>query len=341
MEEMQHTNDADQHGSDNVKTYQTVGGQEDTNDQPNRRSRAPRMFPALSFREALFLGESIQSLGAEKPIRRLTLFEALQRSPESATGRSLVTSSAQYGITTGSYTAEFLELTEVGAKATSPDTPKHEKTRAQFDLAIAHIAPFNTIYETYKNSRLPSVEVLRDAARGTGVRDDLANECVETFLANSRELGLMRTIAGSEHLITIEATIEQVDEPTTAHVEEGVDVLVSVETGSTGSLPTPKSRPDSRSVGKTCFVISPIGAPDSLERKHADLVLSALIEPALVDLGLDVIRADHISKPGMITGQVMEYIASADLVIADLSFANPNVYYELALRHAVRNRPCN
>ena len=51
---------------------------------------------------------------------------------------------------------------------------------------------------------------------------------------------------------------------------------------------------------------------------------------------LKMVRADQIEKPGMITKQIIEYILKSHLVIADLSFHNPNVFYELSLRHACR-----
>ncbi len=51
-------------------------------------------------------------------------------------------------------------------------------------------------------------------------------------------------------------------------------------------------------------------------------------------MGLRVVRADHIDNPGLITGQVIQHLLRSRLVIADLSFHNPNVFYELAIRHA-------
>jgi hypothetical protein len=38
----------------------------------------------------------------------------------------------------------------------------------------------------------------------------------------------------------------------------------------------------------------------------------------------------------MITAQILEYILKSKLVVADLSFHNPNVFYELSLRHVCR-----
>jgi hypothetical protein len=53
-------------------------------------------------------------------------------------------------------------------------------------------------------------------------------------------------------------------------------------------------------------------------------------------LGYEVIRADEITEPGIISAQILDRVLNDDLVIADLTDRNPNVYYELAVRHAAR-----
>lgn len=88
--------------------------------------------------------------------------------------------------------------------------------------------------------------------------------------------------------------------------------------------------------GRIAFVISPIGKPDSPERKRADQILRHVIEPAISDFEYNVIRADKIGKPGTITTQVINHIINDPLVIADLTGHNPNVFYELAVRHAIK-----
>jgi nucleoside 2-deoxyribosyltransferase len=49
------------------------------------------------------------------------------------------------------------------------------------------------------------------------------------------------------------------------------------------------------------------------------------------------VRADFITKTGSINKSVIQHIYNADLVIADLTDLNPNVFYELGVRHALRN----
>jgi hypothetical protein len=88
---------------------------------------------------------------------------------------------------------------------------------------------------------------------------------------------------------------------------------------------------------KLCFVIGPIGNEGSEPRIHADWLYEGIIAPVLEqhfpDLHLD--RADKIAAPGRVDGQIINRLYEADLVIADLSFHNPNAFYELAIRHNV------
>ena len=87
---------------------------------------------------------------------------------------------------------------------------------------------------------------------------------------------------------------------------------------------------------KLCFVIAPIGEPDSDTRKRSDQVLQYVITPAVSQVGYEPIRADQIDKPGIITNQVIQHIVSDPLVVADLTEHNPNVFYGLAVRHTLR-----
>lgn len=90
------------------------------------------------------------------------------------------------------------------------------------------------------------------------------------------------------------------------------------------------------SSGKICFLICPIKEPDSDARKRSDMVCKYLIEPIVQPFGYDVVRADRISEPGTITHQIIEQIINAELLVADLTDGNPNVFYELAVRHAIK-----
>jgi hypothetical protein len=85
-----------------------------------------------------------------------------------------------------------------------------------------------------------------------------------------------------------------------------------------------------------CFVIAPIGEEGSETRTRSDQVLNHVIAPAATECGYEALRADKISEPGIITSQVIQHLVEDPLVIADLTGRNPNVFYELAVRHAVK-----
>lgn len=63
-----------------------------------------------------------------------------------------------------------------------------------------------------------------------------------------------------------------------------------------------------------------------------------LIKPVVENKGILCVRADEIKHSGSIDLQMYRELLEADIVIADLSTANPNALYELGIRHALRPR---
>ena len=91
-------------------------------------------------------------------------------------------------------------------------------------------------------------------------------------------------------------------------------------------------QPKSEKPLKKCFVIGPIGDQDSDTRNRADWFLE-IVNAGLESFDYEIVRADKMQTPGLITEQVINAISDADLVVADLTDYNPNVFYELAIRH--------
>jgi len=88
------------------------------------------------------------------------------------------------------------------------------------------------------------------------------------------------------------------------------------------------------------FIIGPIGdrdephgSPRRIVYEEAVQVLEEVIEPACNALGLEPLRADQITRAGEIPEQIFRQVRDSHVVIADLTGANPNVMYELGLRH--------
>src|ERR1035437_6333916 len=162
------TSDDSLHEADAAET-EAKGASPTLKGKQTRPHRKVRLYPNLSFEEALFLANAIQKHGAGQDTRRLTLFDTLQRSPDSGPTRKLITASNQYGITTGGYNAEVLGLPSKGRQATDPAAANSAKMTAHIDLAIRDVAPFAAIYAKYQGNRLPTVQVLRDAALEAGV----------------------------------------------------------------------------------------------------------------------------------------------------------------------------
>jgi hypothetical protein len=85
---------------------------------------------------------------------------------------------------------------------------------------------------------------------------------------------------------------------------------------------------------RNCFVVSAFGATPEDQHRHKQ-VLRHLVRKVLGE-DFNVVRADEIDDEGLITNQIIEHLLDDDLVVADLTGLNPNVFYEVAVRHAVR-----
>lgn len=96
-----------------------------------------------------------------------------------------------------------------------------------------------------------------------------------------------------------------------------------------------------RELKAAAFVVMPYGR----KRRAADRavidfddIYERAIRPAILDCGFDVTRADEDPFGGFIHLPMFERLLLSDVVVADLTAASPNVYYELGIRHAARPR---
>jgi hypothetical protein len=87
-----------------------------------------------------------------------------------------------------------------------------------------------------------------------------------------------------------------------------------------------------------CFVLMPFGKKSDAAGNMVDFdrIYQEVISPAIEQAGLDPVRADEEMAGGIIHKPMFERLILCEYAVADLSTANANVFYELGLRHAVR-----
>lgn len=88
------------------------------------------------------------------------------------------------------------------------------------------------------------------------------------------------------------------------------------------------------------FVAMPFGKKTGHDGKPIDFnaVYNDLLKPAIETAGFTVFRVDEEQAAGDIKTDMFQELLIADLVVADLTLDNPNVWYELGIRHALRAR---
>ena len=231
-------------------------------------------------------------------------------------------SAVAYGVVTseGAFQKRSYSLAEIGRKIVAENIAgEAQEAKVKAVLTPTVLSKFFTDYNGHPIP--PTTEhfanVLEDQF---GVPRDRTTEAIEIIIANGRYAGLLED-QGEGQAPVVRLT--------------GVPTGIQTDTGISGPK-ADSATAHAANWDQTCFYITPIGEDGSDQRKHADMMLKHVVRPAFENHGFTVVRADEIAKTGIISKQVFEHLAYSKICVADLSFHNPNAFYELGVRHAFR-----
>ena len=148
-----------------------------------------------------------------------------------------------------------------------------------------------------------------------------------------------------QQIITTPSTPQQSSEatqtiPTEPVAEETKQTSAQVKTLEIVEEAIQTSRPIRPEIRPHAFVVMPFGKKKGADGSIYDFnaIYSELIKPTLENAGFESFRADEEATSGDILTDMFQELLLADLVLADMSIDNANVFYELGIRHALRKR---
>ncbi len=192
--------------SDEVVRIQTEMKKELGNSS-NENKRKRGAFPRLSFKKTIELAETIYELGQGEPVRRLKVFDYLKKSPESGPSRMLVTTSAAYDLTVGSYQAEYLSVTGRGQDFITASS-KRKKLSLALDILFSNEI-FNKFVEYWKDKGMPSDDIAADwLLRNCQLTAQDAKACWEVIKDNVIENSLVQELSGKNVIVSKDVALE-------------------------------------------------------------------------------------------------------------------------------------
>src|SRR5688572_20923606 len=95
-----------------------------------------------------------------------------------------------------------------------------------------------------------------------------------------------------------------------------------------------------------CFMVMPFGTKPtgvadgkSPAEVDFDQLWEKVLRPAIAALNYEAVRADE-DLGALIIADMLERLTLADLVVADMTLSNGNVYYEVGIRHGAKEAGC-
>jgi hypothetical protein len=280
-------------------------------------------LPRRTLESALPIAAVIRDTYAGKAASWPELASALGVSENNPANRYPLWTAVAYGILRREDTQ--YSLAETGRKILAPN---YSGEREEGILkAILTPSVLSRFYQDYNGSPLPSDEHFLNVLENRyGVPRDRTVEARQIIIDNARFASIIDE-SGSSLILNFSLTGAPPTQRTTITTELDTDIQIEIDPDESMGL-------SASNLSEACFVITPLGDDSSVERKHANTIFDHLIKPVLLEFGIEAIRADKIAKPGIITKQIIEHLASCRLCIADLSFNNPNAFYELGVRQA-------
>lgn len=275
-------------------------------------------LPRRTLEQAVALAQKLDEVYAKAAASESEIAQALGFTGVTNTFRYQLWAALGYGIVTKGADGRFL-ISETGRKIIA-ETYEGEAKEGRIK-AIMTPTVMSKFYSTYNGHAIPASNHLANLLESRfEVPRDRTAEAIELIMENARYAGILEPgPSEGTNIIRLTGAFEGTPE---GSGDQGTD---------TAADKVPVQVADEWE--KICFYVTPIGEEGTEERKHADLMLKHLLTPVFKELNLGVVRADAITRSGIITQQVFEHLAKARLCIADLSFSNPNAFYELGVRH--------
>lgn len=89
---------------------------------------------------------------------------------------------------------------------------------------------------------------------------------------------------------------------------------------------------------RTCFVIMPFSTTESCSEDDWTLLFEALFKPTIEGADLDFECRRSVATRGNIVASILQELKESYVVLADLTDHNANVFYELGVRHSLKDR---
>lgn len=283
-------------------------------------------LPRKTLEECLVVARPVHEVYAGKSASWDEIASTAGMAAKSANTKYLIWSAQAYDLLVKE--GNNYALSETARKIFAPNYPA-EKAEALVK-AITVPTLLSKFYSEYNGKLLPDDEFFDNVLENRyQIPRERTAEARDVILANATFAGILTSHGNGKKTIRLDGgSGRAANEPDTEQDLNLIDERASEPATNLASL--------SKNSDQTCFYITPIGDEASEVRRHADMLLKHLVEPAFEQFKIKVMRADKIEKSGLITQQIFEQVVSAKFCVADLSFGNPNAFYELGIRHMTR-----